>query len=152
MGTTTVRIWNQSGQGYTATMAVNGSFLVEGLMARWNEISPQVDFSLPLSWMKFCRDSHETCNAIRGPQMEKVLSLLRLIDCERTLSRGELHVISPVEFPPYAALSYVWGRELDDGSGEQAKSECRTGKPSYACHCGETPGLPTVLASIVLAL
>ncbi len=84
--------------------------------------------------------------------MEKVLSLIRLIDCEQTLSSGELHVINPVELPPYAALSYVWGIEADDGPSEQAKSECRTGKPSSASYCGGILDLPTVIVTVVWAL
>lgn len=120
-------------RGLTFMFIVNdGSFCLKCDNIRWNEISLQVDFSLPLSWMKFCAENHKTCGLNRALQMEPVLSLLRLIDCDRTLASRELHVISPDKPLPYAALSYVWGAEqLEDGPSEEAKSGCRTSKPKY---------------------
>jgi hypothetical protein len=107
----------------------DGSFYLKRDDIRWNEISPQVDFSLPLKWMKFCVENHKTCGTTRGPQLKKVLSVFRLIDCERTLSSGDLHVLSPDGVPQYAALSYVWGTQPEDGSSELDSSGDGTGKP-----------------------
>jgi hypothetical protein len=107
--------------------ASNRFFLPGIAYAQWNEISPQVDFSLPLSWMKFCRENHEICNAEHGPQKENISSVLRLIDCEQTMSSGELHVIRPKTLPQYAALSYVWGKELVGDSGSQTQLGFYTG-------------------------
>jgi hypothetical protein len=80
--------------------------------------------------MKFCEENHETCNTNRRPQLEMVLPAFRLIDCERTLSSGELHVINPDGIPEYTALSYVWGGQPEDGSSEQTPSGQETGKPN----------------------
>lgn len=129
--TVSLHIWdnvNRFGGAEFVGTVNDGSFYLKRDDIRWNEILLQVDFSLPLKWMKFCVENHQTCSTTRGPQLEKVLSAFRLIDCERTLSSGELHVISPDVIPEYTALSYVWGEQPDDGLGEQAPSGDNTGK------------------------
>lgn len=118
-------------RGVEFMITVNdGSFYLKRDDIRWNEISLQVDFSLPLKWMKFCEENHGACNATHGPQLDKLLSVFRLIDCERTLSSGELQVLCPDGIPEYTALSYVWGGQPDDDSSEQAPSGDNTGKPN----------------------
>ncbi len=108
----------------------DGSFYLKRDDLRWNEISLQVDFSLPLKWMKFCEENHEACNATHEPQLDKLLSVFRLIDCERALSSGELQVVCPDGITEYTALSCVWGGQPDDKSSEQAASADNTGKPN----------------------
>jgi hypothetical protein len=118
-------------RGVDFMITVNdGSFYLKRDDLRWNEISLQVDFSLPLKWMKFCEENHEACNETYERQLDKLLSVFRLIDCERTLSSGELQVVCPDGIPEYTALSYVWGGQPDDDTSEQAPSGDNTGKPN----------------------
>jgi Heterokaryon incompatibility protein (HET) len=63
-------------------------------------VPPLLDYSIVKRWLDFCKTNHKTFCGLEGIQ-----SLgLKLIDC--TL----LSIVSPLELPPYAALSYVWGR------------------------------------------
>jgi hypothetical protein len=111
------------------TITVNGgSFYLNRDDIRWNEIVSQVDFSLPQQWMKFCRENHETCSPAYGSRSESVLNLLRLIDCERTLLTGRVQIIKPDKIPGYAALSYVWGKQLKDDQSVPPSFSDNTGK------------------------
>jgi hypothetical protein len=81
--------------------------------------------------MKYCEENHEAYNATHGPQLDKLLSVFRLIDCERTLSSDELQVKCPDAIPEYTALSYVWGGQPDDDdSSTQNPFGDNTGKPN----------------------
>ena len=63
-------------------------------------VPPLLDYSVLKGWLDYCKTHHKVICGLEGNQS---LSL-KLIDCD-TLS-----IVSPSELPPYAALSYVWGR------------------------------------------
>ncbi|KAF1990590.1 HET-domain-containing protein [Aulographum hederae CBS 113979] len=114
-------------KGVEFMVTVNrGSFYLNRDDVRWNELKSQVDFRLPLEWMRYCEENHETCSVWSRPRLREALKVFRLIDCKRTLSTGKLCVVVPDEIPEYAALSYVWGKQTDDGSGKEAPLESST--------------------------
>jgi hypothetical protein len=68
--------------------------------------------------MELCEKNHEACYATHGPQLDKLLSVFRLIDCEQAFSSGELQVICSDGIPmdsglifPVAGSVLVCGRE-----------------------------------------
>jgi hypothetical protein len=68
--------------------------------------------------MELCEENHEACYATHGPQLDKLLSVFRSIDCEQALSGGELQVICSDGIPmdsklifPVADSVLVCGRE-----------------------------------------
>lgn len=63
-------------------------------------VPPLLDYSIVKRWLDYCRSHHKT---LCGLDESQSLSL-KLIDCT-TLS-----IVCPELLPPYAALSYVWGR------------------------------------------
>ncbi|KAF2267710.1 HET-domain-containing protein [Lojkania enalia] len=72
------------------------------------QLSYKVDFSIPREWLSYCNEHHDVCKP--KTQHGSVDQWFRVINCE--LDSPE------VEEQPwgveYAALSYVWGRGMED--------------------------------------
>jgi hypothetical protein len=72
-----------------------------------------IDFSLPLSWMKYCSANHaKSCGNTSkySSGASEPLPEISVINCEETLKTGTLQIVKREPEDHFAVLSYVWGQ------------------------------------------